>query len=153
MPNTVHVAVAGIVALLVTIYLMRYPVGQAASSRSWPNEALNQGSQTHSECRPRRPHVLVYNRIPKAGSSTVIWLLRKLSVDNDFDLVLPVPYYNHSSALESITKAVISPRPTLVCNHFNFPEMLYADDQVAYMNIVREPIDRCASWYYFTRCV
>lgn len=105
---------------------------------------------TGETCRPSDPQIIVYNRIPKAGSTTLISLLTKLSTDNGYQLVLPMPYYDHAAAREAIISALQTGTKTIVCNHFNFPELIYSD-KVAYVNVMRDPVDRCASYYYYTR--
>lgn len=109
------------------------------------------GSFAWHDCAPRHPQIMVYNRIPKAGSTTLLVLLDKLAVANDFDVVMPTPYYDHPAALASIGAALASGRRTLVCNHFNYPELQYGGGQVAYMNVMRHPVDRCTSVYYYLR--
>jgi hypothetical protein len=108
-----------------------------------------------ASCTPLTdPQVIVYNRIPKAGSTTIISLLSQLAETNNFTLVLPTPYYNHSSARDAVLTALQTNTRTVVCNHFNFPEIFYGNQdnqKIAYINVMRNPIDRCASFYYYTR--
>jgi hypothetical protein len=47
-------------------------------------------------CGARDPQVLVYNRISKAGSTTMLDLLLLLSLTNDFALVRPSSVYNET---------------------------------------------------------
>ena len=101
-------------------------------------------------CPRLEPQVVVYNRIPKAGSSTMLDMLAKLAKQNDFSLILPTPFYNHTALREAIFAAVSSGQRVMLCNHFNFPEVLYGDI-VAYINVMRQPVDRCASVYYYFR--
>lgn len=151
-----HFAAVCLGALLIVVLAVSGPLRrqlQGAMGTDWVLHARRGPSASFDweDCSPRHPQILVYNRIPKAGSTTVITLLRKLAVSNDFDFVLPMPYYNHTAALEAIVTALATGRRTLVCNHFNFPELLYGGGHVAYANIMRQPVDRCASWYYYTR--
>ena len=104
-----------------------------------------------SPCSPRDPQVIVYNRIPKAGSSTILNLLKNLSSVNNFALISPTPYYNHSVARDAILAALSSGKRAVVCNHFNFPELLYGKNDIAYINVMRDPVDRCISTYYYSR--
>jgi hypothetical protein len=122
-------------------------------------------SSSSPSCTPLEPQVIVYNRIPKAGSTTIISLLSHLAKTNNFTLVLPTPYYNHASARDAVLTALTTGTRTIVCNHFNFPEIHYGGSsstitnsklnlnkqQVAYINVMRNPVDRCASFYYYTR--
>ena len=104
-----------------------------------------------SPCSPRDPQVIVYNRIPKAGSTTILDLLHRLSSTNAFALIRPMPYYNHTAARNAILAALSSGKRTVVCNHFNFPELLYGVGNIAYINVMRNPVDRCISWYHYSR--
>jgi Sulfotransferase family len=140
----------------------KYTAAAAAASRGY-------SITTASSCTPRDPQVIVYNRIPKAGSTTLISLLSHLAEKNNFTLVLPTPYYNHAAARDAVLTALKTGKRTVVCNHFNFPEILYGssngngnnnlvnnkikknNQQVAYINVMRNPVDRCASFYYYTR--
>jgi hypothetical protein len=103
-----------------------------------------------SYCGPLDPQVIIYNRIPKAGSTTIITLLRRLSWANGFNLSMPMPYYDHTAARQAILDAIASGNRTVVCNYFNFPEILYGDS-IAYVNVMRDPVDRCTSEYYYLR--
>lgn len=98
----------------------------------------------------REPLVLVYNRIPKAGSTTFMALAKDLADTNGFRMVTPEPYYDHSKIRRAIFDAIVSNTKTLVVNHFYFPEIVYGD-QIAYMNIMRDPVNRSVSDYYYLR--
>lgn len=139
---------AAVLAVFALSFVLAPPVRVRLGGAACP-ERLS-AAFSWEDCTPRRPQVLVYNRIPKAGSSTMIALIQELAKRNDFDFVLPVPYYDHTAARGAIFDALASGRRTLVCNHFNFPQLLYAD-RVAYMNVMRKPVDRCTSLYYYTR--
>lgn len=91
----------------------------------------------------------MYNRIPKAGSSTVITLMKKLSIVNEFQLSTPQSH-NYEAVRLEIFKALETKKRTLIINHVKFPEVFH-DNQVAYINIMRHPVDRCISWYYYSR--
>lgn len=98
----------------------------------------------------KEPLVLVYNRIPKAGSTTLMALAKELADRNGFRMVTPEPYYDHSKIRRAIFDAIASDTKTLVVNHFHFPEIVYGD-QIAYMNIMRDPVNRSVSDYYYLR--
>jgi hypothetical protein len=98
----------------------------------------------------REPLVLVYNRIPKAGSTTFMALAKKISVQNGFKMMTPEPYFDHAKLRRAIFNAVSSQTRTLIVNHFFFPEILYSD-RVAYMNMMRDPVNRTVSDYYYLR--
>lgn len=97
----------------------------------------------------QRPKVIIYNRVPKAGSSTTLALLSRLSKQNQFALVR-LPYHNYSKVRSEIEAALLRPGRTLICDHFNFPSIFHGDD-IAYINILREPVSRIISQYYYLR--
>lgn len=96
------------------------------------------------------PLVLVYNRIPKAGSTSLMALAKELSVKNGFSVVTPEPYFAHEKIRRAIFHAIVTNTRTLVVNHFHFPEIVYSD-RVEYMNMVRDPVERLLSDYNYLR--
>jgi len=98
-----------------------------------------------------RPKVIVYNRIPTAGSSTTLALIRKLAELNNFTLVgLNPPFNSYSKASRAIMDAITRPERTLIAGHFHFPEIFFGKD-VEYINLLREPVSRIVSDYYYLR--
>jgi hypothetical protein len=96
------------------------------------------------------PLVLVYNRIPKAGSTSLMTLAKELSIKNGFSMVTPEPYFAHDKIRRAIFHAIVTNTRTLVVNHFHFPEIVYSD-RVEYMNMVRDPVERLLSDYSYLR--
>ncbi len=85
-------------------------------------------------CAPLDPLVLVYNRIGKAGSSTVKQLLQHLAPRNRFDYVEPAKgarVQEHGPLRAAIFEAIAAGRPTFITNHFYFPEILYGAEATA----------------------
>ena len=98
----------------------------------------------------QRPKVIIYNRVPKAGSSTALALLSRLSRQNQFTLVRTgEPWHNYSKVRIEIESALLRPGRTMICDHFNFPSILHED--IAYVNLLREPVSRVISEYYYVR--
>jgi len=79
----------------------------------------------------------------------MIKLVKELSQRNDFEVVIPRSY-NYTAANIAILDAIAAKRKTFIVNHFKFPE-IFVDDQIGYINVMRHPIDRCISWYYYSR--
>ena len=108
-----------------------------------------------SGCAPRglRPHVLVYNRLEKTGSSTLYSLIDALAVRNNFTHVRLQDFYNATAANAAIGAALLQPQRSLVSEHFAFPEHLEEGlkGRVSYMQVVRAPVERCVSWYHWSR--
>lgn len=101
-------------------------------------------------CEERDPQIIVYNRIPKTGSTTMVALLNKLALRNNFHVIFPRPFYSHSAVRKAIADAISSGQQIMICNHFNFPEIKYGT-KLAYINILRSPVNRCFSGYYYSR--
>lgn len=101
---------------------------------------------------PRRePTVLIYNRVPKAGSSSMTSLLNKLSSKHGFEMLgwFDLPSHDYDAVQKAVGRALDKGKKTVIAQHFHFPEIL--DDRVAYINVLREPIARCTSQYYYLR--
>lgn len=111
-----------------------------------------------SGCAPLNllPHVLVYNRLEKTGSSTLYSIIDALAVRNNFTHVRLPEFYNASAARAAIGVALRQSQRSLVSEHFSFPEYTSSSSQgdlgrVSYMQVVRAPVDRCVSWYHWSR--
>ncbi|XP_046746616.1 heparan sulfate 2-O-sulfotransferase pipe-like isoform X2 [Diprion similis] len=102
--------------------------------------------------------VIFFNRVPKVGSQSFMELLRRLSVFNRF-------FFNRDRVqrVETIRLAPIEQlqlatmvsgyaEPSVYIKHvcftnfteFNLPEPIY-------VNLVRDPVERVISWYYYVR--
>lgn len=118
-------------------------------------------------CSTLEARVVVYNRVPKSGSSSLKHILRQLAQLQGFRLVnvrslalsayydlTPVPpeevlVCNTSQLVAHIKLALDAPRRTLFFGHFQWPGVV--DPRLVYINVVREPTASCTSWYYFSR--
>lgn len=100
-------------------------------------------------CEPEDPLVLVYNRVPKAGSRTLLFLFHTLAERNGFTMVRAnqSQYYDHDVITGHINAALASGKKTMIADHFFFPELF--DERVRYINVVREPSDWCVSLFYY----
>jgi hypothetical protein len=96
------------------------------------------------------PLVIVYNRVPKTGSTFLLRTLKILAVRNNFTFVTPAAYYNHKAALDAILSALSTGTRSVIAEHFNFPEIIYSN-KIAYINVVRDPVSRCVSYYHYIR--
>nr|CAH7731150.1 unnamed protein product [Callosobruchus chinensis] len=102
--------------------------------------------------------IVFFNRVPKVGSQTLMELLRRLSIRNDFgfhqDRVQRVETIRLSPEDQASLAAMVSSYepPGVYIKHvcftnvsnFGFPEPIY-------INLVRDPIERVISWYYYVR--
>lgn len=96
------------------------------------------------------PDILVYNRINKAGSSTTMDITKRLSKINNFTILMPTQYYDHKKLRQALFSAIESGKRTVIMNYFNFPEFIYSN-KVSYINMMRDPVERFISEYYYAR--
>jgi dermatan/chondrotin sulfate uronyl 2-O-sulfotransferase UST len=88
---------------------------------------------------------IVYNRIGKAGSSSMIHLLESLSQKNHFYLHNAINYHPSKPTLTS-DLAALKPFSVYI-NHANF--LLGTSEDTKWINVVRNPISRWSSLYYY----
>jgi hypothetical protein len=99
---------------------------------------------------PPRPqvhqyHRLVYNRVPKCGSSTLIALVKLLAARNNFTLVNDAHFWPSAKRLKDTISAL--PQRTFYINHAGFwPD---APPNVGWINMVREPLDWLNTRFYY----
>ena len=90
-------------------------------------------------------HRIVYNRVPKCGSSTLIALVKLLAVRNNFTVVNDAQYWPSAKRLKNTIKNL--PRRTFYINHAGFwPD---APNNVGWINMVREPLDWLNTRFYY----
>ncbi|XP_072157960.1 uronyl 2-sulfotransferase homolog pip isoform X2 [Bemisia tabaci] len=102
--------------------------------------------------------ILFFNRVPKVGSQTFMEMLRRLSARNKFDF-----HRDHIQRVETIRIGVreqydlsrmidtFSP-PAVYVKHICFVNFTsYRIPQPIYVNMVRDPVERVISWYYYVR--
>ncbi|XP_064110796.1 heparan sulfate 2-O-sulfotransferase pipe-like [Macrobrachium nipponense] len=104
------------------------------------------------------PRVLVYNRVPKCGSSTMIGTLLELSKLNGFTHLHSSNYNNiwmNRTMLEYMTTGWLEVSKSM---RFSFDRHLlffevqrFKEGEVAWMNLIREPVERFVSKYYYTQ--
>lgn len=112
--------------------------------------------------------VIIYNRIPKTGSTTFANICNKLSVKNHFwtvNLNASLPSGETSNVyvwppgeqrefLYNITSWT-KKQPALYHGHFSFIQpdkfLIQNANLISYINIIRNPLDRLVSYYYFLR--
>lgn len=94
---------------------------------------------------PGRYTKLVYNRVPKTGSTTMIKLAQQLAKKNNFKLVVDNEYFPNAWRLAEIISAL--PDRTMYINHCNL--WMDAPDNVGFFNMVRHPFEHDESWFYY----
>ncbi|KAL4712036.1 hypothetical protein ACJJTC_003703 [Scirpophaga incertulas] len=102
--------------------------------------------------------LLFFNRVPKVGSQTFMELLRRLSIRNQFgfhrDAVQRVETIRLAPADQQMLVSVVAahPPPAAYIKHVcytNFTRFGYPSP--IYVNVVRDPVERVISWYYYVR--
>jgi len=101
---------------------------------------------------------LFFNRVPKVGSQTTMELLKSLSIKNNFH------YHKDRTQKVETIKLTTSEERRLsnLVNSFNPPSVYvkhvcfsnftkYGLPMPIYVNMVRDPVERVISWYYYVR--
>ena len=106
--------------------------------------------------------IIIYNRIPKTGSTSFMHLPYELCQDNKFNVLLLNISNPHSMTLndriffaQNITHWQ-DKLPAIYHGHFAYFDVhnmgvATANAKVIYINIVRHPMERMISYYYFLR--
>lgn len=101
---------------------------------------------------------LLYNRVPKCGSTTLVHLLRRLALKNGFSHVHSRTYNQRLLRPEEQAKFVremsAAPAPCSYDRHVYFLDFgLFGEPSPAYVNVIRDPVDRLVSSFYYRRAV
>ncbi|KAI4470457.1 heparan sulfate 2-o-sulfotransferase [Holotrichia oblita] len=103
--------------------------------------------------------IIIYNRVPKTGSTSFIGVAYDICKKNNFHVihvnissnnhVLSLP--NQYSIVQNITKWT-DMKPVIYHGHFAYLDFSkYSSIKPLYINIIRKPLDRLVSYYYFLR--
>ena len=101
--------------------------------------------------------MLVYNRVPKCSSTSMYKLIKALSLRNNFtfSLARADDIRNELRSVEKereLVKAVRGlPKRAVYVRHMYNPDWASLGLEVNLVNMVRDPISRMASWFYFIR--
>ncbi|GBP19034.1 Heparan sulfate 2-O-sulfotransferase pipe [Eumeta japonica] len=102
--------------------------------------------------------LLFFNRVPKVGSQTFMELLRRLAIRNQFGF-----YRDAVQRVETIRLAPLEQRalaelvseyepPAAYIKHVCYTNFTrYGYPTPIYVNVVRDPVERVISWYYYVR--
>uniref|UniRef100_A0A3B1IJ09 Uronyl 2-sulfotransferase n=1 Tax=Astyanax mexicanus TaxID=7994 RepID=A0A3B1IJ09_ASTMX len=102
------------------------------------------------------PSQVIYNRVGKCGSRTVVLLLRILAERHQFNLVSS-DIHNKTrltkhEQVELMRNISTIPQPFLYTRHVHFLNFTrFRIEQPVYINIIRDPINRFLSNYFFRR--
>lgn len=131
------------------------------SHRSHPFVLKNYSNLNPSNYNNTKNHkklTLMFNRVPKVGSQSTMELLRSLSYRNGFTFHRDRPQKSENIKMtvreqKRLVKLVDVFRPPSVyvkhvC-YINFTQ--FNATQPIYVNMVRDPVERAISWYYYVR--
>jgi len=108
-----------------------------------------------AENRSNNEKILVYNRVPKCGSSTLKLLVKLLAKENEFKSYSSRTYFRRKLSLADEKELVGYIRkqetPYFFDRHFYIFDMDKYDLKVDLINMVRDPVDRVVSNFYFVR--
>ena len=100
---------------------------------------------------------LVYNRVPKCSSTAMLLLLMRLSRVNDFNVTnieqVDIPNALRQAGKEQELMRTIAslPRGSVYVRHVWNPNWQKHNMTVNLVNMVRDPIERMASFFHFIR--
>ena len=107
--------------------------------------------------RTRSDLVLVYNRVPKCSSTSMYMLIKALSLHNNFtfSLARSDDIRNELRSAEKERELVKDlgslKKGAVYVRHMYNPDWARLGLVVNLVNMVRDPISRMASWFYFIR--
>ncbi|XP_074035152.1 heparan sulfate 2-O-sulfotransferase pipe isoform X1 [Leptinotarsa decemlineata] len=108
--------------------------------------------------RKAKRNIIFFNRVPKVGSQTLMELLRRLSIRNGFgfhqDRVQRVETIRLSPEDQAALAALVSSYepPGVYIKHVCFTNVSdFGLPEPIYINLVRDPVERVISWYYYIR--
>lgn len=108
-----------------------------------------------SRNRTKECDILLYNRVPKCGSSTIVQIMKILGKNKKFVAKSSRNYREHflsgSKQREFFSFLKHEKKPLFYDRHFYFFNMSNLGDKVNLVNMVRNPMERILSNFYFVR--
>jgi len=103
-------------------------------------------------------NLLIYNRVPKCSSTTMKFLMQKLQKHNKFHAFFSTNYWRQQLRLKDerqLMKEIQKNRKRKYYYNRHFfmfdAEILNSTKAVNFMNMIRNPVDRVVSEFYFNR--
>ncbi|XP_063588962.1 uncharacterized protein LOC134766136 [Penaeus indicus] len=122
------------------------------------SEFLGQPIQGHDNnllLKPVHPHVVIYNRVPKCASATMLRICLGLSKSNKFSFNNMRNLGKHKTKADQVKLAKWIFGRSFTSRHFFFEHMSYFNFsrvgfwEPTWINVVRHPVKRYISHYYF----
>lgn len=97
--------------------------------------------------------VVMFNVMPKSGSRTLYELVAKMNQTKNITIRNTMDGFNqtHAEKLQDIRRLIYSHDLGFLYTHMKFELFVKGNKKPKYISIVRDPIDRLASLYYFVR--
>lgn len=102
--------------------------------------------------------IILFNRVAKSGSEAMIQLIYKLSKLNQYEVRRnkPKKYHNRIWNIQNqkqlINYIIKLKEPSIYIEHVNFINFtLFNLPKPIYINMIRDPIERIISWFYYVR--
>lgn len=102
--------------------------------------------------------MLFYNRVPKTGSMQLIELMRQLGKVHDYEVEKDPqnggirPILDEAEESDWIDNIVNLEDGTVFASHVNYLNFSrFEQPRPIYINMVRDPVERVISWYYYIR--
>nr|CAH7763751.1 unnamed protein product [Callosobruchus chinensis] len=116
-------------------------------------------ARTNSDSKETDNLVILYNRVPKTGSTSFVGIAYDLCKRNKFHVLhVNITANSNLVTLENQVKFVTNVtrwnamKPALYHGHFAFLDFeKFGIPKPLYINLIRRPLDRFVSYYYFVR--
>nr|CAG4646359.1 EOG090X088H [Macrothrix elegans] len=132
-----------------------------ATPSKYVSETVDLGGEGFkmSEYSPMKNPVLIYNRVPKTGSTSFVGLAYDLCSKNKFKVLhVNVTKNSHTMSLSDQLRFAWNVsqwnlmQPAFYHGHFAYLDFAkFGSVTPLYINLVRQPLERMVSYYYFLR--
>jgi len=118
---------------------------------------ISKSQETTTTSKPNQ--VVIYNRVPKTGSTSFVGLAYDLCSKNKFNVLhMNISKNSHIMSLPDQGRLVWNisgwseKKPAFYHGHVSYLDFAkFGSHSPLYINIIRQPLDRLVSYYYFLR--